>query len=103
MDEGERHEEATPANAGDEPVEDRGDGPDDAELGLERRLERLEEIVSALEADDVELERALSLFEEGIRHVRAAEKALAEAEMKVEELLGEGPDAETRPFDDVPG
>lgn len=103
MDEDERHEGATPANAGDEPDEERGDGPDDEELGLERRLERLEEIVSALEADDVELERALSLFEEGIRHVRAAEKALAEAEMRVEELLGEGPDAETRPLDDVPG
>jgi exodeoxyribonuclease VII small subunit len=37
--------------------------------------------------DDLDLEKALSLFEEGVAHVRAAEKILAEAEMKVEELL----------------
>ena len=55
--------------------------------GLEGRLKRLEQIVSALEADDLELEKALALFEEGVAHVRAAEKILAEAELKVEELL----------------
>ena len=58
-----------------------------AEAGLESRLKRLEQIVSSLEADDLELERALALFEEGVAHVRAAEKILAEAELKVEELL----------------
>ena len=55
--------------------------------GLEVRLKRLEQIVSALEADDLDLEKALALFEEGVAHVRAAEKILAEAELKVEELL----------------
>ena len=58
-----------------------------ADGGLEVRLKRLEQIVVALEADDLDLERALSLFEEGVAHVRAAEKILAEAELKVEELL----------------
>ena len=58
-----------------------------ADAGLEARLKRLEQIVSSLEADDLELERALDLFEEGVAHVRAAEKILAEAELKVEELL----------------
>ena len=58
-----------------------------ADAGLEVRLKRLEQIVAALEADDLELERALALFEEGVAHVRAAEKILAEAELKVEELL----------------
>ena len=57
-------------------------------LGLEARLRRLEEIVSALEVDDVELERALALFEEGIGHVRHAEQILARTELRVEELLG---------------
>lgn len=57
-------------------------------LGLEARLRRLEEIVSALEVDDVELERALALFEEGIGHVRHAERILARTELRVEELLG---------------
>ena len=62
---------------------------------LEARLRRLEEIVSALEADDVALERALALFEEGIRHVREAERVLADTELRVEELLAEG---NTRPL-----
>jgi len=43
--------------------------------------------VAALEADDLDLERALALFEEGIAHVRAAEKILAERGAQVEELL----------------
>ena len=72
------------------------------EMGLEERLERLEAIVSALEADDLGLDRALELFEEGVRHVRAAEKALSRAELRVEELLGEGESAETRPLPDEP-
>jgi exodeoxyribonuclease VII small subunit len=58
-----------------------------AEPGLETRLARLEEIVSSLEADDLDLEKALALFEEGVAHVRAAEKILAEAALRVEELL----------------
>lgn len=73
-----------------------GDGEE--ELGLETRLRRLDEIVSALEADGVELQRALELFEEGIAHVRHAEGILASAELKVEELLGGEGDARTRAF-----
>lgn len=61
--------------------------PTSADAGLELRLKRLDQIVASLEADDLDLERALSLFEEGVAHVRAAEKILAEAELKVEELL----------------
>lgn len=57
---------------------------------LEARLRRLEEIMSQLEADEVDVERALALFEEGVRHVRAAEKILSETELRVEELLSSG-------------
>ncbi|HEX9886617.1 MAG TPA: exodeoxyribonuclease VII small subunit [Longimicrobiales bacterium] len=74
------------------------DGAD--ELGLERRLRRLDEIVASLEADDLELERALALFEEGVGHVRRAEAILAETELRVVELLGDGQDGATRPFED---
>lgn len=67
--------------------------------GLETRLRRLEEILSALEAHDVDLERALELFEEGVAHVRRAEEILARAELRVEELLGDGETgARTRPL-----
>ncbi len=70
---------------------------DDADLGLEERLRRLERILTSLEADDHTLDRALELFEEGVGHVRAAEKLLGEATLRVEELLdGEG---NRRPLD----
>lgn len=77
-----------------------GVAPDSDEPGLERRLKRLEAILSALEADELELERALELFEEGVRHVRSAERILARTELRVEELLGD--DGSTRPLDDAP-
>lgn len=71
-------------------------GAEEEEPGLEARLKRLDEIVAALEGDEVNLDQALALFEEGVGHVRAAEKALARVELRVEELLGEGADVETR-------
>ncbi|MEX0979904.1 MAG: exodeoxyribonuclease VII small subunit [Gemmatimonadota bacterium] len=63
-------------------------GADEDGLTLEERLRRLDEIVSALESGDVELDRGLELFEEGVRHIRNAERVLARAELKVEELVG---------------
>lgn len=69
----------------------------DESPSLEGRLKRLEEIVAQLEADEVELERALVLFEEGVALVRDAEKVLAETELRVEELLEKG---RTRPFEE---
>lgn len=71
--------------------------PDAGAPSLEGRLKRLEAILSALETDDLELERALALFEEGVGHVRAAERILAETELRVDELLSD--DGETRPLD----
>ena len=68
-----------------------------ADPGLEQRLRRLESILGALEADELDLERALALFEEGVTHVRAAERILAQTELRVEELLGE--EGQTRPLD----
>ena len=57
-------------------------------VSLETRLKRLQEIVDALDSDEVELEKALSLFEEGIGHVKGAQTLLTEAELRVQELLG---------------
>ena len=50
-------------------------------------LARLEEIVRRLEADDVELDAALALFEEGVARLRAARERLAEADLKVQTVL----------------
>jgi exodeoxyribonuclease VII small subunit len=52
-------------------------------------LVRLEEIVRRLEADDVELDAALVLFEEGIARLRAARERLSAAEVKVQAVLDE--------------
>jgi exodeoxyribonuclease VII small subunit len=52
-------------------------------------LARLEEIVRRLEADDVELDAALALFEEGVARLRAARERLVAAELKVQTVLDE--------------
>jgi exodeoxyribonuclease VII small subunit len=61
------------------------DLPDTPRLADE--LARLEEIVRRLEADDVELDTALALFEEGVARLRAARARLADAELKVQAVL----------------
>ncbi|MAN48280.1 MAG: exodeoxyribonuclease VII small subunit [Gemmatimonadetes bacterium] len=72
-------------NSPDKLDESKVEGP-----SLEERLRRLEEILSRLEQDDVALEEALELFEEGVGHVRDAERVLAQTELRVQELLGDG-------------
>jgi exodeoxyribonuclease VII small subunit len=52
-------------------------------------LARLEEIVRRLEAEDLELDSALALFEEGVARLRAARERLAAAELKVQAVLEE--------------
>lgn len=66
------------------------------EVSLEARLARLESILARMESEEVELDEALQLFEEGVGHVREAERVLAETELRVEELLASG---ETRPLE----
>ena len=58
-------------------------------------LTRLEEIVRRLEADDVELDAALALFEEGVARLRATRERLAAADVKVQAVLEEA-DGELR-------
>ena len=58
-----------------------------AESGLGARIARLEQILSRLEREDLELDEALALFEEGVGHVREAERLLRAAELRVERLL----------------
>ena len=69
---------------------DKLDEPEVEGPSLEERLQRLEEILSRLEQDEVALEEALELFEEGVGHVRDAERVLAQTELKVQELLENG-------------
>ena len=54
---------------------------------FEESLERLETIVTELEKGDVPLDRALELFDEGMKLSSSCRKELEEAEGKVEILL----------------
>lgn len=58
-----------------------------ANVSFESRLDRLESIVHELEGDQVELARALQLFEEGVECLRAASKELADARAQVQRLV----------------
>ncbi len=56
-------------------------------MSFEARLQRLEEIVSELEGDTLDLARSLALFEEGIACLRDATAELSRAEAQVQRLV----------------
>jgi exodeoxyribonuclease VII small subunit len=58
-------------------------------------LTRLEAIVAELERNDLPLDRALQLFEEGVARIRSASDQLSHAEAQVQQLL-EQPDGTFR-------
>jgi exodeoxyribonuclease VII small subunit len=55
-------------------------------MTLEERLARLDEIVAELEGEQLDLSRALALFEEGVTCLRDAAGTLSEAEARVQRL-----------------
>lgn len=56
-------------------------------MTFEQSLTRLEEIVRELERTDLDLDRALALFEEGISHLRAAGQSLQTVDARVQQLV----------------
>jgi exodeoxyribonuclease VII small subunit len=52
-------------------------------------LRRLEEIVRQLEREDADLDKALTLFEEGVGRLRTARERLSAAEARVKKVLEE--------------
>ncbi|MCC6931178.1 MAG: exodeoxyribonuclease VII small subunit [Gemmatimonadaceae bacterium] len=54
---------------------------------FEQALERLEAIVEEMNGEEIPLERALALFEEGIVHLRTASDELRRAESAVQVLV----------------
>jgi exodeoxyribonuclease VII small subunit len=66
---------------------------------FEESLQRLETIVNELEKGDVPLDRALALFDEGMKLSGSCRKELEEAEGKVEILLKRNGKLEAEPFD----
>jgi len=64
----------------------------DSEFNFEQSLAELEAIVDRMERGDLGLEESISHFEKGINLTRSCQKALAEAEQKVQILLRENGD-----------
>ena len=55
-------------------------------MTLEQTLDRLDEIVTRLGEDRMELDEALALFEEGVSLLRTAAGVLTEADARVKRL-----------------
>ena len=56
-------------------------------MTFEKRIQRLDAIVRELDGGQVELARALELFEEGIECLRVASEELSKAQSKVQRLV----------------
>lgn len=56
-------------------------------LTFETSMERLEQIVRAMERGDVALDESLKLFTEGTELVRACGKLLDDAEMQIQKVV----------------
>ena len=66
---------------------------------FEESLQRLEKIVTELEKGDVSLDRALELFDEGMKLSGSCRKELEEAEGKVEILLRQNGKLQPEPYE----
>ena len=60
------------------------------ELNFEKAIKRLEEIVSDLEADEIDLDKSLELYEEGVKLSRFCNEKISDAERKIEILKNGG-------------
>ncbi len=56
-------------------------------LPFKQSMSRLEEIIAALEKNEIELEDAIALFEEGLELVNSCDSQLKNFENRVQELL----------------
>lgn len=74
-------------------------GAESEGLSFETALSRLEEIVDRLEEGDLELEAALSAFEQGVALSRRCAEQLAQAERRIEVLVRESEGWQTQPFE----
>ena len=56
------------------------------EIKFEKAIQRLEKIVDDLETGELDIDKSLEIFEEGIKMSRVCSKKLSEAEAKIEKL-----------------
>src|SRR5688500_1345525 len=77
---------------------------ENTEHTFESAMQRLEQIVEAMESDQLPLEELIVRYEEGIRLVQVCETKLQAAEKKIELITRKGPGKpELAPFDPEQG
>lgn len=59
----------------------------DKKIKFEKALNRLEEIVETMEGGELELEKSLEIFDEGIKMAGICRDHLDQAEKKIEKLI----------------
>ena len=69
-----------------------------APLSFEAGLQQLESIVKEMESGELPLERAIELFENGMKLSDACRKQLEEAETRVEILMKRAGEVTPQPF-----
>lgn len=65
---------------------------------FEQSMQRLEQIVRAMERGDVPLEESLKLFQEGTELVRSCQKLLEDAQLQVNKIMT---DSQGQPVEEV--
>lgn len=68
---------------------------------FEKSLQHLEKIVSQMESGELGLEESLEQFEKGIKLARNCQDKLANAELRVEQLIEKNGLQQTIPFEDL--
>jgi len=73
--------------------------PEDQQAAsFESGLQELEQIVKEMESGDLPLERALELYEKGMKLTERCRKQLEEAETRIEMLVRKGDKVQAEPF-----
>jgi exodeoxyribonuclease VII small subunit len=68
-------------------------------INFEKSLDELEALVQSMEQGGLTLEESLAQFQRGIELARACQKALSEAQQRVEVLLEQDGELGEAPFD----
>ncbi|MCP4878390.1 MAG: exodeoxyribonuclease VII small subunit [Gammaproteobacteria bacterium] len=68
---------------------------------FENSLQNLEKIVANMESGELGLEQSLEQFEKGVKLARTCQDTLANAELRVEQLIEKNGLQQTIPFEDL--
>ncbi|HEY9033309.1 MAG TPA: exodeoxyribonuclease VII small subunit [Pseudomonadales bacterium] len=66
---------------------------------FEQSLQTLEQLVRQMDSGELSLEQSLGVFEQGIGLIRQCQQQLQQAEQKVQLLVDNNGELQTRPFD----